>query len=65
MKRTNIEINEDLAHKGMEISGVNTYKEIVNIALQEFVKKNSNKKLLKFFGSNIWEGNLNTMRGSR
>jgi Arc/MetJ family transcription regulator len=65
MKRTNIEINEELAHKGMEISGVKTYKEIVNIALQEFVKKNSGKKLLKYFGSNIWEGNLNSMRETR
>ncbi|MBF0198593.1 MAG: type II toxin-antitoxin system VapB family antitoxin [Planctomycetes bacterium] len=65
MKRTNIEINDELAKKGMEISGATTYKEIVNIALQDFVKRNSQKKLLKYFGSNVWEGNLSTMRATR
>ena len=65
MKRTNIEINDELARKGMEISGATTYKEIVNLALQDFVKRNSQKKLLKYFGSNVWEGNLKTMRATR
>ena len=65
MKRTNIEINENLAHKGMEIAGLSTYKDIVNLALSEFVKRNNRKRLQDYFGTNIWTGDLEEMRGSR
>jgi Arc/MetJ family transcription regulator len=58
MKRTNIEINEDLAHKGMEIAGLSTYKDIVNLALSEFVKRNNRSRLQDYFGANIWSGDL-------
>ncbi len=62
MKRTNIEIDENLAHKSMEISGLTTYKDVVNLALSEFVKKNNRKSLMKYFGSKVWQGNLDEMR---
>ncbi len=65
MKRTNIEIDESLAKKGMELTGIKTYKELINIALTDFVKRNDQKKLLKFFGSKAWEGDLSAMRGMR
>ena len=65
MKRTNIEIDEKLAEKSMAISGLKTYKDVVNLALSDFVKKNNRKNLLKYMGSEIWEGNLEDTRSLR
>ncbi len=65
MKRTNIEIDEDLAAKGMALTGLHTYKELVNFALQQLVRQKSQKDLLKYFGKVNWEGNLKEMRATR
>jgi len=48
--RTNIVIDGELMEKAMEISTKKTKKEVVNLALQEYVENHSRKDLLDLFG---------------
>ena len=65
MSRTNIDLNDKLVKEGLTMTHYKTKKELVNHALEEFVKKVKRKGILKFMGSNCWEGNLDEMRRSR
>lgn len=48
--RTNIVIDEELINQAIDVSGLRTKKEVVNIALEEFVQRHSQKKLLDLAG---------------
>jgi Arc/MetJ family transcription regulator len=63
--RTNVDLDETLVKEAMKISGIATKKAVLNMALKEYVRKNNLKKILKYRGSNIWEGNLEEMRTMR
>ena len=63
--RTNIDIDDTLVHEAMVISGINTKKAVINMALEEYIKANNRKKIIKYRGKNIWEGNLDEMRQKR
>jgi Arc/MetJ family transcription regulator len=63
-KRTNIELDVDLVKKAMEVSHIDTIKEVVNYSLKELIKLNKRKELLKLKGMVLWEGNLNEMRSN-
>ena len=65
MSRTNIDLNDKIVKEGLKISAYKTKKELVNTALQEFVKRLKRKNILKLMGSGCWEGNLSEMRRSR
>ncbi len=60
--RTNIEINNKLMNKAKRLSRIKTKKDIVNIALEEFVRKLDKKSLLDLNGKIKWSGNLAKMR---
>ena len=60
--RTNIEINNKLMKKAKRLSRIKTKKDIVNIALEEFVRKLDKKSLLDLNGKIKWSGNLAKMR---
>lgn len=60
--RTNIEIDSELMRKAMKISKAKTKKEVVDIALRNYIKSKERKKLLDLFGKVKWEGNLKQMR---
>jgi Arc/MetJ family transcription regulator len=60
-----IELDKSLVSEAMTISGENSEKVVVQIALREFVKANYRKKILNYKGSGIWDGNLNEMRSLR
>lgn len=62
--RTNIEIDEKLINEARKISNVSTKKEIVDIALRNYIKSHKRKKLLEKFGKIKWEGDLNELRKS-
>lgn len=47
---TNIELNEPLLHKAMQLGGMKTKKEAVNEALSEYVQRREQLKILDFFG---------------
>jgi Arc/MetJ family transcription regulator len=61
-KRTNIELDVDLVKKAMEISNIDTIKEVVHHSLRELIRFNKKKELLNLKGKIKWEGNLNEMR---
>ena len=48
--RTNIVINEELMTKAMVISKKKTKREVVDVALQEYVENNSRPNLMDLFG---------------
>ncbi|BER91410.1 MAG: hypothetical protein PWP60_1194 [Candidatus Atribacteria bacterium] len=43
--RTNIVIKDELLEEAMKLAGVKTKKEVVNMALEEFVKNRKRKNL--------------------
>ncbi len=61
-KRININLDVELVKKAMELTQNKSIKDVVHYALNEVIKKNSRKELLKFKGKVKWEGDLNEMR---
>ncbi|MDN5210952.1 type II toxin-antitoxin system VapB family antitoxin [Fulvivirgaceae bacterium BMA12] len=61
-KRTNIEIDVDLLKKAMELTNLNTIKDVVHYSLTEIIKMNKRKRILKFKGKVKWQGDLDEMR---
>lgn len=60
--RTNIELDDVLVKEAMSLTKLRTKKEMVNFALDALIKKIKKQELASFWGSNIWEGDLNQMR---
>ena len=48
---TNISLNEELVSKAMALSGLKTKKDVVNLALEEFVRRHEQRKILNLFGT--------------
>jgi Arc/MetJ family transcription regulator len=63
--RTNIELDDVLVKKAMDLTKISTKKALINRALEELVKSNTRKEMLKFMDSGIWEGDLKKMREMR
>ena len=63
--RTNIDLDAGLVAKGLRLSGLRTRKDLVNLALQEFVRRKDQKKILELRGKIPWAGDLDLMRQSR
>ena len=59
------EIDGNLLAEAMRISGLNTEAAVLNLALKEYLRKNELKKILKYRGKNIWEGDIEEMRTVR
>jgi Arc/MetJ family transcription regulator len=63
--RTNIELDDTLVKKAMDLTKISTKRALINKALEELIKSNTRKGMLKFMDSGIWEGNLKKMREMR
>ena len=63
--RTNVELDDNLVKKAMALTKISTKKALINKALEELIKSNTRKGILKYMDSGIWEGNLNEMRAMR
>jgi Arc/MetJ family transcription regulator len=63
--RTNIEIDDALLHKAMELSPKTTKRAVVEEALILAVKLYRQKQALQELEGIGWEGDLNAMRQSR
>lgn len=63
--RTNIDLDENLVARGLQLSGLRTKKDLVHTALREFIRRKDQKKILELRGKIHWEGNLDLMRKSR
>ncbi|MEO6893606.1 MAG: type II toxin-antitoxin system VapB family antitoxin [Ginsengibacter sp.] len=60
--RTNIEIDDELMKKALKYSKLKTKKEIINEALNEYVKYQMRLNLLSLRGKAKWIGDLDKMR---
>ena len=60
--QADLEIDENLLAEAMKISGLDTKTAVLNFVLQEYLRKENQKKILKYRGTNIWEGNIEEMR---
>jgi Arc/MetJ family transcription regulator len=47
---TNLAINDKLLHEALEVSGLKTKKDTVNLALKEFVDRHKQLEILNIFG---------------
>lgn len=65
MGRTVINLKDPLVKEAQKLTGLSKKVDVVNYALEELVKRQRRKGLLKFMGSGCWEGNLEAMRRSR
>ncbi len=65
MSRTNIELEDKLVKEGMRVFKCKTKKELVHLALQELLKKEKRKEILKLQGTRLWEGDIDEMRKAR
>lgn len=64
--RTNIDIDEELMKKAMQISGAKTKREAVENALRTLVLNAERLELLRSMRGKLhWEGNLKEMRRDR
>ncbi|MEK6645518.1 MAG: type II toxin-antitoxin system VapB family antitoxin [Candidatus Firestonebacteria bacterium] len=62
---TNIVIDDRLLKIGLNITGFNTKKKLINFALEELVKRKNRKDIISLKGVNCWKGDLEEMRRSR
>ena len=65
MARTNIELDDRLVREGLQKTGIQTKRELIQAALEAFVRKERLKGFLKLKGKVRWEGNLRGMRRGR
>ena len=52
---TNLSIDPDLLERALEVSGERTKKAAVTKALQEFIARRRQKRLLELFGKLEWD----------
>jgi Arc/MetJ family transcription regulator len=65
MARTNIVLDEQLVRRGLKVSGCKSKRELVDLALREFLKIATRRELLTLRGRVTWEGNLDRLRRPR
>ncbi len=62
---TNIAVDDQLIAKAMQLTGVKTEKEVMDIALKSLIADKTADKLASAFGKYHWEGDLDAMRTDR
>lgn len=66
MGRTNIVIDDDLVEQALELTGAETKREVVDIALRRLVaNSHTYQALRRMRGRYQWSGDLDTWRRSR
>jgi hypothetical protein len=52
---TNLAIDPDLLNRALDVSGERTKKAVVTMALEEFIARREQKRLLELMGSLEWD----------
>ena len=63
--RTNIVIDDDLMEDALNLTGLKTKKEVVELGLKTLIRLKKQEKIRRFRGQLQWEGNLDEMRATR
>ena len=56
---TNLAINRELLEHAVEVSGERTKKAVVTKALQEFIARREQKRVIDCMGKLEWDGSFN------
>jgi len=56
--RTNIEIDDDILREVLQVTGIKTNREAVDLALRELVARYGRVEVLPLRGEVRWEGDL-------
>jgi Arc/MetJ family transcription regulator len=66
MGRTNIELDDQLVERAMDLTGVRTKREVVDLALRRLVEKGSLYRSIRGHrGKLAWEGSVEAWRSAR
>ena len=65
MKRTNIVLDDKLVEECIKATGIKTQRALIDYALRELLRHESQAKTLELKGKIHWEGNLNEWRRGR
>ena len=65
MKRTNIVLDDKLVDKCIKITGLKTQRALIDHALRELLRHESQTKILELKGNVNWEGDLGEWRRGR
>ncbi|MFO1161423.1 MAG: type II toxin-antitoxin system VapB family antitoxin [Reyranellaceae bacterium] len=60
---TNLSIDPELIERALEVSGEKTKKAAVTKALQEFIARRQQKRLLELFGKLEWDASYDYKAG--
>lgn len=64
-KRTNVVLDEGLVEAGLKITGLKSRRALIDYALRELLRRESQRKLLELKGKIHWEGELSSLRQRR
>jgi Arc/MetJ family transcription regulator len=62
MGRGSVYIDDALVRKARKLTRLKTERAIVDRALELLVRSESRKRILPYFGTGIWKGDLRAMR---
>lgn len=65
MKRTNIVLDDKLVERCMKTTGIKTQRALIDHALRELLRHESQTKILELKGKINWEGHLSEWRKGR
>jgi len=65
MKRTNVLLDDKIVEDCLKATGIKTRKALIDHALRELLRHESQTKILELKGKVHWEGNLNEWRQGR
>jgi Arc/MetJ family transcription regulator len=65
MRRTNVVLDEALIEAGLEVTGLKSRRALIDYALRQLLRRESQKGILDLKGNVHWDGDLATMRQER
>ncbi len=65
MGRTNIVLDDNLVAECQKVTGIRTRRGLVDYALRELLRRESQAKILELKGKVEWEGDLDISRAQR
>ena len=63
--RTNIDIDDELMKKALEVTDLTTKRAVVEEALRTLIQLHQQAKIGELYGKLHWEGDLNSLREDR
>jgi Arc/MetJ family transcription regulator len=63
--RTNIEIDDQLMHEALRVTGLKTKREVVELGLRKLLGLAEQARIRELRGQLLWEGDLKAMRADR